>query len=613
MLRNESFYKRYFGDMNLFILRHIEDIKANKGNRTAEFWEGKLKVCQCNPSVMDIKSLKQAIVRNRNCPTYVIEEILLFETDKDIMFDALDRTDITDTKLMNYIISSITPARIKREFKNAIKENRAPKISKNFCQHMAYNYESDKFDGYPFRYCSDAEKIKEKISQGELCENALTEVINNEWLPFTVREQAFETGFNYTRLTNVPNSLIQSIFESATSTLYDFDSSDKSLQNARIQAHNTLNYLIENNLLKDSQEIELYDYVTKDADKGNQQTNNAFMRRLLPKTNCNFLLEKAFIDDIYKNPKIAPSRLIFIINSIITNELKYKKCGSPAYINALSKIRTFYENYRNNHTKESEMMQKNLIDFLKENEENKKDSSVWAVYLTMAQNPHTSRENLEYIEKLYPKYQMSVMASFSAKLMNEFHKMSIDINELEAKNVVKYFFKRDGEYPDIKIEFIKELQKFTEKILDDGTYKIIKKEIKDFRKALDEMEEDYNLYGKQPCMFAKDSYLNAKTWSGYAFCATKFMHLTKGDKEKFYNALGEKQIKRLRTVIQNQMKCQIDRTDMYYQMTDLAESSTELLEMLKEKTGYYKSKENAIETENEKDDRIKAVLDDIEL
>ena len=36
MLRNESFYKKTFGAINLEILKQIEDIKANKGNKTAE-------------------------------------------------------------------------------------------------------------------------------------------------------------------------------------------------------------------------------------------------------------------------------------------------------------------------------------------------------------------------------------------------------------------------------------------------------------------------------------------------------------------------------------------------------------------------------------------------
>ena len=607
MIRNESFYKRYFGEINIEILKQIEDIKANKGNKTAEFWEDKLKFCQRNNGITDIKSLKQAIVRNSDCPTFVVEELLLFELDKDIMFDSLNRNDINDPKLINYILSNITDARIKREFKHSIQENRSPQINRKICQHMAENCDPERFDGYPFRYCLESEKIRELLQSGELPENALTEIINNDYMSTELKQQAFETSFNYTRLTNPTNDIVQDIFDSATSTIYDFDSSDSTLKEARIKAHNTLNYLIENNLLNDVQEMELYDKVIKDADKGNSQTNNAFMRRLLTKTKCNYLLDTAFIEDIYKNPKVNPTRVVFIISSVLANELKYKKAGSPAFINALGKIRTYYDNYRYDKSDNSKLLQQRLIEFLQKNESNNRDSSVWVTYLTMANSIHTLEEHLKYIEGLYPKHQEALKASFVARLNLELRKMKSEITDEQRLCIIKYSSKLDSEYPKINIDTNKEIQSILDNILEEGKFKSYKKHIKDFKKALEEMEEDYELFGKIPRMFAKDGCLNCKTYSGYAFCANSFMKMSEKEKEDFYNTLGEKQIKRLRTVIQNQMKNQIDKVEMYMNMVDMAESSTKLLDMLKDKTDYYKTKENA------EDREIKSMIEELEL
>lgn len=604
MLRNESFYKKTFGAINLEILKQIEDIKANKGNKTAEFWEEKQRFCNNNATAFDIKILKQAMVRNTDCPRYIVDNILM-DGDKDLCLDSLNRSDISAPSIKNFIIANISDARIKKEFKTALSNNREPKISTMFCNFMVEAFDSEKFDGYPYRYATNEEIIVEKIKKNELCENALTEVINNENLSDNTRKMAFEHGFNYTRLTSVPVGMVDEIIESAMSTIYDFDSSDKELSKARTYAASVINYCIEHDLLKPEHELQLHEKCMKDADKGNSRTNDAFMRRLLTKTQVPDLLKKAYDTHIYLNPMVDPDRVDFIISNTINRTLKYKKPGSTAFVSGMLSLQKYYENKRTFEKDEQVHIQFELMNFLNEHQKNKMDSTVWKMYSTMASSPYTSNSHLSTISNLHKTYAEAKYASFKAILMLKLNDIKINGKELsiqEKKDISNYMDKRDEKYPKIDINVNLELQKFLQDILDSKTFQPIRYQIKDFKKALQEMEEDHSLFGVRPDMFIPCQTYNSNTACELAFDANKFMKMSQEEKIKFYDDIGEKPLKRCRTILQDQMRNYIDRVDLYMQMSDLAETSAEMLDILKERHDYYKVKKSEPEIEEKETD-----------
>lgn len=604
MLRNESFYKKTFGAINLEILKQIEDIKANKGNKTAEFWEEKQRFCNNNASAFDIKILKQAMVRNTDCPRYIVDNILM-DGDKDLCFDSLNRSDISAPSIKNFIIANISDAKIKKEFKTALLNNREPKISTTFCNFMVEAFDSEKFDGYPYRYATNEEVIIDKINKNELCENALTEVINNESLSEKTRAMAFELGFNYTRLSHLPVEMVDEVIESAMSTIYDFDSSDKELSKARTYAASVINYCIDQDLLKSEHEIELHERCMKDCDRGNLRTNDAFMRRLLTKTKVNQLLEKAYDNHIYLNPNVSPDRVDFIIHQIVNNAFKYKKMGSTAFMQNMNWLHKYYKNKRTTEVEEKLPVQQDLINLLERNIKNTTDSSVWRMYVIMASSPYTSKENLEEISLIHKNYTEAKYASFKALLMLKLNELEVDGKPLtpnEKQNISNYMDTRDEKYPEINIEVNLKLQTFLQDILDSKSFSPIRFQIKDFKKALQEMEEDHSLFGVRPDMFIPCQTYNSNTACELAFNAEKFMKMSQEERIKFYDDIGEKPLKRCRTILQDQMRNYIDRVDLYMQMTDLAESSAEMLDILKERHDYYKIKKSEPEIEEKETD-----------
>lgn len=574
----KSFYEKIRDPLSELVLEQIEDINKNGATADKNFWEEKYNFCIKNFKMKDINALKQHIVNAPNCPHTIVENLIYKTTAADIIIDALKRNEVFTTTSLSYALGMVTDARIKKEFKNAVETTDLSPFNQSIIEYMVVNHSDERFGGYHLRYTTNQKKVEDMLREG-VHEDAVSEIINNKNLQDSIRLEATEYGYNIDRINNVTPEIADVIFESAKSTIYGFDSSDKSLKDARTIASNAIRSMIDKGLLLEEQEEELYKIYLNDKDKGNRKTNTSFIQKIATNTTSPYLLSNIFKQEVCMNPFIAPSRVDFLLNHTLEHEAKYKVPGSTTFVDIVNKL-TFIYRYKTLTVKEEmKGTQMKLMEFIRKcSKSDVLPREFDKLCEEVAMNPATSENYLAEIRELGMGKHINTKSALLATTMMKLQQSNLTYDECrKAIDVVN-----DGEnvYPELETNICKVLINVIKQMKLENEFKFYKGVWTKKLELLENNIKENETFNNK--MFIKSQLNLPNHFHYYELNYKEFAKLSKEEKEQFVKMFTKPQLRLIDEALVNQIKRTEKRYDLYDKVPTLRDLSEMISDRIKE-------------------------------